>query len=83
LLLSAIATTPVRTARNGTLIWLSAPPPAPPQLILAVEFVSSDGRIWKAIGGGDTLAAAVASARGSCPDDASWQPLEWSDLYGD
>ncbi len=43
--------------------------------ILAVEFSSPDGRSWQAIGGGSTLAAAIAFARDSCPGDTSWQAV--------
>jgi len=53
------------------------------QHILMVEFTSPDGRAWQAIGGGDTLADAIAFARASCPGDAAWQPISWADLYGD
>jgi hypothetical protein len=79
----AIATTPFRPVTNGKLIRLATPRVAPEQRILAVEFVSADGRTWNAIGGGDTLAAAIASAREGCPDDTIWHPLDWNDLYGD
>jgi hypothetical protein len=48
-----------------------------------VEFRAAGGRTWQAIGGGDTLADAVAFAQDSCPTDATWQPVGWSDLYGD
>jgi hypothetical protein len=51
--------------------------------ILKVEFVAADGRTWTAIGGGENVAAAIAFARESCPDDAAWQPRTWNDLYGD
>jgi len=51
--------------------------------LLTVEFVSLDERTWTAIGGGETVAAAIASARESCPDDTSWHPVDWNDLYGD
>lgn len=51
--------------------------------ILAVEFRSPDGRSWTAIGGGSTLAAAVAFARDSCPGDTSWQIIGWNDVYGE
>jgi hypothetical protein len=37
----------------------------------------------QAIGGDDTLAAAIAFAHDSCPTDATWQPISWTDLYGD
>jgi hypothetical protein len=53
------------------------------QRILAVEFRSGDGRSWNAIGGGATVAAAIAHARNGCPDDTIWTALAWSDLYGD
>ncbi len=56
---------------------------APRQTILSVEFSSADGRTWRAIGGGDTLAAAIDLARDSCPTDTTWQPVRWNDLYGD
>lgn len=52
------------------------------QHILRVEFTSPDGRTWPAIGGGDTLADALAFAQDSCPTGATWQPVSWSDLYG-
>lgn len=53
------------------------------QRILMVEFTSTDGRAWQAMGGGDTLADAIAFARDSCPTGATWQPTGWNDLYGD
>jgi hypothetical protein len=53
------------------------------QHILMVQFTSADGRAWQAIGGGDTLADAIVFARDSCPTDATWQPISWSDVYGD
>jgi hypothetical protein len=59
------------------------PGAVPRQTIVSVEFSSPDGRTLQAIGGGDTLAAAIAFARDSCPADANWQPVRWSDLYGD
>jgi len=61
----------------------------PPQLvhhaphIVMVEFTAPDGRTWQAIGGGRTLADAIVFAQGSCPADATWRPVGWSDLYGD
>lgn len=53
------------------------------QHVLMVEFASRDGRRWQAVGGGDTLADAIAFARDSCPSDTTWQPVDWNDLYGD
>jgi hypothetical protein len=68
---------------SAKLIRLPTSRAAPAQLILAVEFVSADGRTWTAIGGGETVAAAIAGAEESCPADTSWDPLDWNDLYGD
>lgn len=53
------------------------------QQILAVEFRSDDGRRWRAIGGGPTVADAILYARRSCPTDVTWSPVSWEDLYGD
>jgi hypothetical protein len=53
------------------------------QRILAVEFRSEDGRTWSAIGGGPTIAAAIRSARRSCPADGSRGAVSWQDLYGE
>jgi hypothetical protein len=69
-------------AANGKLVRLPVAPAAPEQRILAVEFRSPDGRCWKAIGGGATVAAAIIDARESCPDDATWDADSWNDLYG-
>lgn len=53
------------------------------QHVLMVEFAAPDGRRWQAIGGGDSLADAIAFARDSCPAGATWRPSGWSELYGD
>ena len=53
------------------------------QHVLVVEFTSPDGRAWRAIGGGDTVAAAIAFAEDSCPTDTTWQPVNWNELHGD
>jgi hypothetical protein len=66
--------------RTGKLMRL---PAAPEQRILVVEFRSPHGRSWNAIGGGPTVAAAIIYARESCPDDAFWDAVSWSDLYGE
>ena len=67
----------------GTVIPFPSTESAHRQHILMVEFTSPDGRIWQAIGGGDTLADAIAFARESCPNDATWQAIGWNDSYGD
>jgi len=58
-------------------------PAATTQRILAVEFRSTDGRHWRAIGGGASVAAAIIDARESCPDNAIWGAVSWNDLYGE
>jgi hypothetical protein len=68
---------------HGTVTPFPPTPAAPTQHILTVEFLAPDGRTWSAIGGGNTLAAAIAFARNSCPADTTWQPISWNDLYGD
>jgi hypothetical protein len=70
-------------ASNGKLMRLPVAPTTPEQRILAVEFRSPDGRSWNAIGGGDTVAAAIVYARESCPDDATWDAVSWNELYGE
>jgi hypothetical protein len=70
-------------ALKGKLVRLRVAPAAPAQRILAVEFRSTDGRSWNAIGGGATVAAAIEWARGCCPDDTTWELVGWEDLYGD
>jgi len=55
----------------------------PRQHILAVTFCSPQGRRWDAVGGAETIAAAIESARECCPDDTAWDVENWNDLYGD
>ena len=71
------------TVSAGTVIPFPSTAAAHAQLIVVVEFTSLDGRTLQAIGGGDTLADAIAFAQDSCPTDAIWQPIGWNDLYGD
>ena len=80
--MSAMATTRLDLPR-AELVLLPVAPAVPAQRILSVEFRSPDGRAWKAIGGGDTLAAAIEWARESCPHGTTWEPVGWEDLYGE
>ena len=70
-------------AGRGKVVPFSSTPALPRQLILSVQFSSPDGRSWLAVGGGTTLAEALAFAQDSCPTDTDWQPFSWNDLYGD
>jgi hypothetical protein len=71
------------TVPTETVIPFSSTQAVHAQHILKVEFTSPDGRAMQAIGGGDTPADAIAFAQDSCPTDATWQPISWTDLYGD
>jgi xanthine/CO dehydrogenase XdhC/CoxF family maturation factor len=68
---------------RAELVLLPIVPTAQTQRILSVEFRSPDGRSWNAIGGGDTLTAAIDWARECCPQGTTWEPVAWNDLYGD
>ena len=50
--------------------------------LLNVAFESRDGAEWSAIGGGESLADAIAAARESLPD-GPWSVARWNHLYGD
>ena len=76
-------TEPSVPARRGKLLRHPVPPAVAEQRILAVPFRSLDGRRWQAIGGGATVAEAITCAVESCPDDTTWHPVSWNDLYGD
>lgn len=71
------------TVPTGTVIPFPSTEAGHAQHILMVEFTSPDGRAWQAVGGGETLADAIAFAQDSCPTNTTWQPIHWNDLYGD
>ena len=71
------------TVPEGKVIPFPSTEAARTQHILMVEFASPDGRSWQAVGGGDTLPAAIVFAQDSCPTDTTWQPIGWNDLYAD
>jgi hypothetical protein len=79
--MSVITSTRNDVARGEFVRLPTAAAPSPG--ILAVEFRSPDGRSWNAIGGGDTVAAAIDWARESCPGGTTWHTVSWNDLYGD
>ena len=51
--------------------------------LLSVDFASIDGREWSSLGGGDTVAEAIASAREALPLGIEWDVARWNELYGD
>jgi hypothetical protein len=60
-----------------------AEPGAGRQAVLQVELAAPDGSRFTAIGGGDTVAEALTFALASAPDGVAWEPVRWTDLYGD
>lgn len=50
--------------------------------VIRADFESSCGTWW-AIGGGGTLAEAIAFAAGSLPAGCAWQLVGWRPVYGD
>lgn len=61
----------------------SAQENAASQVVISVRFESPDGDSWTAVGGGDTLDEAILFARESCPEGPSWEPIDWSELFGE
>jgi hypothetical protein len=51
--------------------------------LITVEFVAPGGESWAAVGGGESVAEAIASARDTLPAGPAWDVERWSDLYGD
>jgi hypothetical protein len=78
----AVSITPIIGSRAEPVLLPVAPAVQAPR-ILSVEFRSPDRRSWNAVGGGDTLEAAIDWARESCPSGTTWEPVTWNDLYGE
>ena len=51
--------------------------------LLNVTFDSPDGDHRSAIGGGESVAEAVAAARGELPLGADWALSRWSPVFGE
>ena len=51
--------------------------------LLNVDFETPDGEQWSAIGGGESVAEAIAAARQSLPAGSDWDVTRWNALYGD
>lgn len=52
-------------------------------LVLAVDFEAHGGGRWSAVGGGRTVADAIAFARDALPCGFAWQLVGWDYLYGE
>ena len=51
--------------------------------LLNVTFESPDGDHRSALGGGESVAEAIAAARGELPLDADWSLSRWSPAFGE
>ena len=51
--------------------------------LLNVTFESPAGEHRAALGGGESIAEAIAAARGELPLDADWTLVRWSHAFGD
>jgi hypothetical protein len=49
---------------------------------LRVTLEGPSGERWSAIGGGDSLADALAYAVASAPAEVKWRVVGWADLFG-
>jgi hypothetical protein len=50
--------------------------------VLSVTLRDEAGHEWRALGGGATVAEALAFAVESAPSQRRWTPVAWQDLYG-
>ena len=53
------------------------------QKIIRVSLRDPDGDWWDAIGGGDSVDAALDFALASAPQDRRWRVVSWRDVYSD
>jgi hypothetical protein len=51
--------------------------------LLNIEFEGPSGEHWSSVGGGETVADAIASAREALPLGVGWDVARWNDLYGE
>jgi hypothetical protein len=53
------------------------------QRIIRVSLQAPSGERWDAIGGGDSVDAALDFAVASAPAERRWRVVGWRDVYGD
>ncbi len=51
--------------------------------LLNIDFEAPGGEQWSSVGGGATVADAIASAREALPVGVEWDVVGWNHLYGD
>jgi len=54
-----------------------------PQPIIRVSLRAPDGERWDAIGGGDSIDAALEFALASAPTEQRWRVVGWSYVFGE
>jgi hypothetical protein len=51
--------------------------------LLNATFESATGEHRSALGGGESVAEAIAAARGELPPEIEWTLVRWSHVFGD
>ena len=57
--------------------------PSTNRFLVNVDFVSPEGEGFFAVGGGETLIDAIASAREGLPLASEWGVARWNHIHGD
>lgn len=50
---------------------------------LSVTFAGADGERRSAVGGGESVAEAIAAARDELPAGGTWALVRWTTIYGE
>jgi hypothetical protein len=53
------------------------------QHVIRVTLEAPSGELWDAIGGGESVDAALEFAVASAPAETHWRILAWREIYGD
>ena len=75
----------LRRRRLRLAAWAEANDVTPSEFnryLLSVDFASLDGQEWSSVGGGESVAEAIASARDALPLGTDWDVARWNELYG-
>ena len=76
----------LRRRRLRLAAWAEAHDATPAEFnryLLSVDFASLDGGEWSSLGGGESVAEAIASAREALPLGTDWDVARWNELYGE
>jgi hypothetical protein len=61
---------------------LASPPGRFNRYLLNIDFEASGGEQWSSVGGGESVAEAIAAAREALPLGHDWDVARWNHLYG-